>query len=70
MSTYTYPFTLIRCLTQTSIDQKRLDEVVGEIKTAGGDAIGIPGDVAADDFPKKIVDGTVKLVKYLFISVR
>ncbi|KAF8337692.1 hypothetical protein F5887DRAFT_1240473 [Amanita rubescens] len=44
----------------SDIDQKRLDEVVGEIKTAGGDAIGIPGDVAADDFPKKIVDATVK----------
>jgi len=42
------------------MDQKRLDEVVDEIKTAGGDAIGIPGDVAADDFPQKIVDATVK----------
>jgi len=70
VSTYTYPFILIRCLTQTSIDQKRLDEVVGEIQTAGGDAIGIPGDVAAEDFPKKIVDATVKLVKYVFITVR
>lgn len=43
------------------MDQKRLNELVDEIKTAGGDAIGIPGDVAADDFPKKIVDATVKL---------
>ncbi|KAF8722444.1 hypothetical protein AX14_009823 [Amanita brunnescens Koide BX004] len=44
----------------SDIDQKRLDEVVGEIKTAGGDAIGIQGDVAADDFPKKIVEATIK----------
>jgi len=44
----------------SDIDQKRLDDVVGEIKTAGGDAIGIPGDVAAEEFPKKIVDATVK----------
>ena len=45
-----------------SIDQKRLDEVVAEIKAAGGDVIGVPGDVAADDFPKKIVDTTIKFV--------
>jgi 3-oxoacyl-[acyl-carrier protein] reductase len=34
--------------------------VVGEIKKLGGDAIGVAGDVAADDFPKKIIDATVQ----------
>jgi 3-oxoacyl-[acyl-carrier protein] reductase len=34
--------------------------VVGEIKNLGGDAIGVAGDVAADDFPKKIIDATVQ----------
>ena len=45
-----------------SIDHKKLDDVVAEIKDAGGDAIGVPGDVAADEFPKNIVDATVKFV--------
>ncbi len=31
-----------------------------EIKAAGGDAIAVAGDVAADDFPAKILDATVK----------
>lgn len=44
----------------SDIDQNKLDQVVSEIKTAGGDAIGVPGDVGADDFPKKIVEATVK----------
>lgn len=45
-----------------SIDEKRLETVVMEIKAAGGDALGIAGDVGADDFPKKIVDATVQYV--------
>lgn len=45
-----------------SIDEKRLATVVEEIKAAGGDALGIAGDVGADDFPKKIVDATVQYV--------
>lgn len=45
-----------------SIDEKRLAAVVEEIKAAGGDAIGVAGDVGADDFPKKIVDATVQYV--------
>ncbi|KAF8627283.1 hypothetical protein AX17_006328 [Amanita inopinata Kibby_2008] len=44
----------------SDIDQKRLDEVVAEIKAAGGKAIGVAGDVGADDFPQKIVDATIK----------
>lgn len=36
--------------------------MVSEIKAAGGDALGVPGDVGADDFPKKIVDATVQYV--------
>ncbi|KAG6910613.1 hypothetical protein DXG01_009122 [Tephrocybe rancida] len=43
----------------SDIDEKRLVTVVEEIKAAGGDAIGVAGDVGADDFPKKIVDATV-----------
>jgi len=44
----------------TDIDAKKVDIVVGEIKKLGGDAIGVAGDVAADDFPKKIIDATVQ----------
>lgn len=43
-----------------SIDEKRLNTVVEEIKAAGGDCLGVAGDVGADDFPKRIVDATVK----------
>lgn len=47
-----------------SIDEKRLSAVVDEIKAAGGDVIGVAGDVGADDFPKKIVDATIRFVEY------
>ncbi|ESK86469.1 short-chain dehydrogenase reductase sdr [Moniliophthora roreri MCA 2997] len=43
----------------SDIDAKKAEEVVNEIKAAGGDAIAVAGDVGADDFPKKIVDATV-----------
>ncbi|KAF4566564.1 hypothetical protein EYR40_004597 [Pleurotus pulmonarius] len=43
----------------SDIDAGRLDAVVAEIKAAGGEAIGVAGDVGADDFPKKIVDATI-----------
>jgi len=33
---------------------------VDEIMAAGGDAIAVGGDVAADDFPVKILDATIK----------
>ncbi|RDB21540.1 3-oxoacyl-[acyl-carrier-protein] reductase FabG [Hypsizygus marmoreus] len=44
----------------SDIDEKRLAAVLEEIKAAGGDAIGVAGDVGADDFPKKIVDATIQ----------
>ncbi|KAG6902003.1 hypothetical protein C0995_005803 [Termitomyces sp. Mi166 len=44
----------------SDIDANRLAAVVEEIKAAGGDAIGVAGDVGADDFPKKVVDAAVK----------
>ncbi|KAJ7152396.1 hypothetical protein C8R46DRAFT_1121191 [Mycena filopes] len=44
----------------SDIDEKRLASVEAEIKAAGGDVIGVAGDVGADDFPKKIVDATVQ----------
>ncbi|KAJ7019493.1 hypothetical protein C8F04DRAFT_1231875 [Mycena alexandri] len=44
----------------SDIDEKRLASVEAEIKAAGGDVIGVSGDVGADDFPKKIVDATVQ----------
>ncbi|KAK2459792.1 hypothetical protein APHAL10511_008224 [Amanita phalloides] len=47
-------------LNEAQYRPKRLDEVVTEIKSVGGDVIGISGDVGADDFPKKIVDVTIK----------
>ncbi|KAG1741884.1 uncharacterized protein EDB91DRAFT_1129994 [Suillus paluster] len=44
----------------SDIDAKKAAAVVEEIKAAGGDAISVVGDVGADDFPKTIVDATVK----------
>jgi len=44
----------------SDIDEKKAAAVVEEIKAAGGDAIYVAGDVGADDFPKTIVDATVK----------
>jgi len=44
----------------SDIDEKRLNDIVDEIKATGGDAIGVAGDVGADDFPKKIVDATIQ----------
>lgn len=44
----------------SDIDEKRLATVVEEIKDIGGDAIGIAGDVGADDFPEKIVEAAVQ----------
>ncbi|KAJ8593312.1 NAD(P)-binding protein [Rhizopogon salebrosus TDB-379] len=44
----------------SDIDDKKAAAVAEEIKAAGGDAIYVAGDVGADDFPKTIVDATVK----------
>lgn len=45
-----------------SLDEKKAQAVVEEIKAAGGDAIAIGGDVGADDFPTKIIDATIQCV--------
>ena len=45
-----------------SLDQKKADEVVNEIKAAGGDAIAVSGDVGADDFPQRVLEATIKYV--------
>lgn len=39
-----------------------------EIKAAGGDAIAVGGDVAADDFPAKILDATVRYALPISLS--
>ncbi|PSR82982.1 hypothetical protein PHLCEN_2v5952 [Hermanssonia centrifuga] len=44
----------------TDLDEKKAQLVVDEIKLAGGDAIAIGGDVAADDFPQRVIDLTIK----------
>ncbi|KAF9445607.1 NAD(P)-binding protein [Macrolepiota fuliginosa MF-IS2] len=44
----------------SDIDEKRLADVTKEIQAFGGDSLAVAGDVGADDFPKKIVDATVK----------
>lgn len=41
-----------------------METVEAEIKAAGGDALSVAGDVGADDFPKKIVDATVRCADY------
>ncbi|THG97382.1 hypothetical protein EW026_g4599 [Hermanssonia centrifuga] len=44
----------------TDLDEKKAQLVVDEIKLAGGDAIAVGGDVAADDFPQRVIDLTIK----------
>ncbi|KIJ58499.1 hypothetical protein HYDPIDRAFT_160682 [Hydnomerulius pinastri MD-312] len=44
----------------SDIDANKAAAVVDEIKAVGGEAIAVAGDVGADDFPKTIVDATVK----------
>ena len=43
-----------------SIDASKVDIVVNEIQKLGGDAIGVAGDVAGDDFPERIVEATIQ----------
>ena len=45
-----------------SLDEKKAQVVVDEIKAAGGDALAVGGDVAADDFPEKVLSATIKCV--------
>jgi hypothetical protein len=42
-----------------SLDEKKANLVVEEIRKFGGDAIAVGGDVSAEDFPKKIMDATI-----------
>ena len=49
---------------QPSLDEKKAQLVVDEIKAAGGDAIAVGGDVSADDFPARILDATIKYASY------
>ncbi|GAA5931658.1 hypothetical protein JCM10213_003170 [Rhodosporidiobolus nylandii] len=44
----------------SDLDGNKAQAVVDEIKKAGGQAIAVAGDVTAQDFPKKIVEETVK----------
>ena len=46
-----------------SLDEKKAQAVVDEIKAAGGDALAVGGDVAADDFPEKVLSATIKCVR-------
>jgi len=52
----------------TSIDEKRLSDVVKQIQASGGDVLAVAGDVGADDFPKKIIDATIQLVSLLLCA--
>jgi hypothetical protein len=51
-------------LHKPSLDEKKAQSVVDEIKAAGGDAIAVGGDVGANDFPAKILDATIKYAPY------
>lgn len=46
-------------LVLSDLDQDPLDEVIYQIKNQGGEAVGIAGDVTADDFPEKFVKTAV-----------
>ncbi|KAH8829411.1 hypothetical protein DL96DRAFT_1708545 [Flagelloscypha sp. PMI_526] len=43
----------------SDLDVAKTESVTKEIIAAGGDAIGISGDVTAADYPKKVVQGTI-----------
>lgn len=44
----------------SDLDEKKAQAVVDEIKAAGGDAIAVGGDVGAEEFPKNILEATIK----------
>jgi len=44
----------------SDLDETKATAVANEIKAAGGDAIVVAGDVTAEDFPKRVIDATVK----------
>ncbi|KAI0038277.1 hypothetical protein FA95DRAFT_1452789, partial [Auriscalpium vulgare] len=43
----------------SDLDEHKAQLVVDEIRAAGGDAIAVGGDVAADDFPEKVLGATI-----------
>lgn len=43
----------------TDIDASKSDQVASDIRDAGGEAISVPGDVTAQDFPQKIVKAAI-----------
>ncbi|EJD04551.1 short-chain dehydrogenase/reductase SDR [Fomitiporia mediterranea MF3/22] len=43
----------------SDLDEAKAQKVVEEIKSAGGDALAVGGDVGADDFPEKILKATI-----------
>jgi len=49
----------------SDLDEKKAQIVVDEIKSAGGDAIAVGGDVGADDFPEKVLTATIKKYGHL-----
>ena len=59
-SEFTSIYLYEQTLTHTSLDEKKAQLVVDEIKASGGDAIAVGGDVGADDFPQRIIDATIK----------
>jgi len=44
----------------SDLDLKKAEVVVEEIRSAGGDAIAVGGDVSADDFPERIIKATIE----------
>lgn len=47
-------------LMNCSLDEKKAQLVVDEIKAFGGEAIAVGGDVGAEDFPKRVLDATIE----------
>jgi 3-oxoacyl-[acyl-carrier protein] reductase len=46
-------------LVLSDLDKEPLDEVIAQIKNQGGEAVGVVGDVTADDFADKFVQAAV-----------
>jgi 3-oxoacyl-[acyl-carrier protein] reductase len=46
----------------TDIDATKSQSVVDTIKASGGDAISVPGDVTAKEFPATIIKATIEYV--------
>lgn len=62
-------FTTLTTAGTYSLDEKKAQIVVDEIKAAGGEAIAVGGDVGAEDFPERIVKATVECVNCNFSHV-